>query len=54
MIISNDLFYLSGSCFSAVNNKSILGEVYGINTGQGLILIDCGEASTGPAMLKKH
>lgn len=53
MIISNDLFYLSGSCFSAVNNKSILGEVYGINTGQGLILIDCGEASTGPAMLKK-
>lgn len=53
MIISNDLFYLSGSCFSAVNNKSILGKVYGINTGQGLILIDCGEASTGPAMLKK-
>lgn len=53
MIISNNLFYLSGSCFSAVNNKSILGEVYGINTDQGLILIDCGEASTGPVMLRK-
>lgn len=53
MIISNNLYYLSGSCFSAVNNKGALGEVYGINTEQGLILIDCGEASTGPAMIRK-
>lgn len=53
MIISNNLFYLSGSCFSAVNNKSTLGEVYGINTDQGLILIDCGEAISGPAMIRK-
>ena len=47
MIISNNLFYLSGSCFSSVNDKGMLGEVYGINTSQGLILIDCGVALTG-------
>lgn len=52
MIISNNLFYLSGSCFSSVNDKGMLGEVYGINTSQGLILIDCGEALTGPSMIK--
>lgn len=53
MIIANNLFYLSGSCFAAVNNKKTLGEVYGINTDQGLILIDCGEVSTGPAMIRE-
>lgn len=53
MIISNNLFYLSGSCFSATNDKGMLGEVYGIYTDQGLILIDCGEAFTGPAMIRK-
>ena len=53
MIIANNLFYLSGSCFTAGNNNEILGEVYGINTEQGLILIDCGEATTGPEMIKK-
>ena len=47
MIISNNLFYLSGCCFSSVNDNGMLGEVYGINTSQGLILIDCGEALTG-------
>lgn len=52
MIISNNLFYLSGSCFSSVDDKGMLGEVYGINTSQGLILIDCGEALTGPSMIK--
>ena len=52
MIISNNLFYLSGSCFSAVNDKSMLGEVYGINTSQGLVLIDCGEATIGPKRIK--
>ncbi len=53
MIISNNLFYLSGSCFAAENNKGTLGEVYGINTDQGLILIDCGEALNGPAIIRK-
>lgn len=53
MIIANNLLYLSGSCFSAVNNNGTLGEVYGINTKQGLILIDCGEKSTGPAMIRE-
>lgn len=53
MIISNNLFYLCGSCFSAVNDKGMLGEVYGIHTDQGLILIDCGEAFTGPAMIRE-
>lgn len=52
MIISNNLFYLSGSCFSSVNDRGMLGEVYGINTSQGLILIDCGEALTGPSMIR--
>lgn len=53
MIISNNLYYLSGSCFSAVNDNDMLGEVYGIHTDQGLILIDCGEAITGPAMVRE-
>jgi len=53
MKITNSLYYLSGSCFSAINNKGMLGEVYGINTGQGIVLIDCGESKTGPAMIRE-
>ncbi len=54
MIIDNNLLYLSGSCFVGGNDKTILDEVYGINTEQGLILIDCGEAQVGPNMTRKE
>ncbi|WP_342479072.1 MBL fold metallo-hydrolase [Paenibacillus sp. FSL H7-0350] len=53
MKITNNIFVLSGSYFSAVNNVATLGEVYGIHTPNGLILIDCGTAVTGLAMLKE-
>ena len=53
MKITNNLYMLSGSCFSAVNNIETLGEVYGIYTKKGIVLIDCGKAKTGPAMLKE-
>lgn len=53
MKITNNLYYLSGSCFSAVGNTGMLGEVYGINTDKGIVLIDCGEANTGPAMIRE-
>ncbi len=53
MRITNNLYMLSGSSFSAVNNHKTLGEVYGILTQQGVILIDCGKAKAGPTMLKE-
>ena len=53
MRITNNLYVLSGSYFSAVNDSATLGDVYGIRTPQGIILIDCGNPVTGPAMLKE-
>jgi len=53
MRITNNLYVLSGSYFSAVNDVSKLGDVYGIRTPQGVILIDCGTAITGPVMLRE-
>jgi glyoxylase-like metal-dependent hydrolase (beta-lactamase superfamily II) len=53
MRITNNIYNLSGSCFSVVNNYDTLGEVYGIKTQQGIILIDCGKPRTGLAMLKE-
>ena len=53
MRITNNLYVLSGSYFSAVNDVSTLGDVYGIRTAQGVIVIDCGSAITGPAMLRE-
>ena len=53
MKITNNVYVLSGSYYSAVNNSETLGDVYGIHTPEGVILIDCGSAVTGPAMIKE-
>ena len=53
MRVTDNIFVLSGSYFSAINDSSTLGDVYGVRTPQGLILIDCGNPVTGPIMLKE-
>jgi len=53
MRVTNHVYVLSGSYFSAVGDASTLGDVYGIHTPQGVILIDCGAPATGPAMLRE-
>ena len=53
MRVTNNIYVLSGSYYSAVGDMSTLGDVYGIRTPQGVILIDCGDTKTGPAMLKE-
>ena len=53
MQITNNLFLLSGASFSAVGDAATLGEVYGIRTPKGLIIIDCGAPKTGPVTLKE-
>jgi glyoxylase-like metal-dependent hydrolase (beta-lactamase superfamily II) len=53
MRITNNVYVLSGSYYCAVDNSAFLGDVYGIHTPDGVILIDCGSPATGPAMLKK-
>jgi len=53
MRITENLFLLSGASFSAVGDVATLGEVYGIRTSEGIIVIDCGAPKTGPAMLKE-
>ncbi len=52
MRITNNIYVLCGSYFSAVNNTETLGDVYGIDTLQGVILIDCGQPKTGLITLK--
>ena len=51
MKLSENVLVLSGSYFSAVGDSATLGDVYGIRTDGGLIIIDCGPPITGPAML---
>jgi len=53
MRVTNNVYVLSGSYFSAVGDSATLGDVYGIRTPQGVILIDCGNPKTGPAMLRE-
>ncbi len=53
MRVTNNIYVLSGSYYSAINNSATLGDVYGIRTPQGVILIDCGKPVTGLAMLKE-
>ena len=52
MRVTNNVFVLSGSYFSAVHNYATLGDVYGIRTSQGVILIDCGNPKTGLEMAR--
>jgi glyoxylase-like metal-dependent hydrolase (beta-lactamase superfamily II) len=53
MRVSDHVYVLSGSYYGAVNNQDVLGDVYGIRTDDGFILIDCGVVGTGPARIKK-
>ncbi len=53
MRITNNTYALSGGYFSAVNDIAALGDVYGIHTQSGVILIDCGAPVTGAAMLRE-
>ena len=53
MKVTNNTYVLSGSYFSGVNDISTLGEVYGIRTPGGVILVDCGESGHGPRMLRE-
>ena len=53
MKVTNNIYVLSGGYYSATNNSETLGDVYGIRTPQGVILIDCGKPVTGLAMLKE-
>ena len=52
MKVTNNIFVLSGSYFSGVSDMSTLGDVYGILTPHGVVLVDCGEPVSGPRMLK--
>ena len=53
MRVSDHVYILSGSYYSAVNNQDVLGDVYGIRTDAGMILVDCGIPVAGPARIKK-
>ena len=53
MKVTNNVYVLSGSYFTAVNDNSTLGDVYGVDTPDGIILIDCGSAVTGPAKIRE-
>lgn len=53
MRVSDHVYILSGSYFGAVNNQDTLGDVYGIRTGRGVVLIDCGIPGPGPARIRK-
>lgn len=53
MKITKNVYMLSGSAFSAVNDDAMMGEVYGVYTTQGIILIDCGKTKSGLKMLKE-
>ena len=53
MRLTNNIFVLSGSYFSGVDDMSTLGDVYGVRTPKGIVLVDCGEPDTGPRMLKE-
>jgi len=53
MRITDNIYVLSGGYFSAVNDSATLGDVYGIRTPRGMVLVDCGNPVTGPAMLRE-
>ena len=53
MRVTNNTYVLSGSYYSAVNDASSLGDVYGIRTSQGVIIVDCGVPVEGPAILRE-
>ena len=54
MRVTNNIYVLSGSYYSAVNHSPALGDVYGIRTTHGMILIDCGVEASGPALIREN
>lgn len=53
MRITDNIYLLSGGNFAAVGDMSMLGEVYGIYTSKGMIIIDSGGPKTGPARIRE-
>jgi glyoxylase-like metal-dependent hydrolase (beta-lactamase superfamily II) len=53
MRVTNNVYVLSGSYYGAVGDERVLGDVYGVRTGAGLILIDCGMPDTGLAAIRE-
>ncbi|MDR2572290.1 MAG: MBL fold metallo-hydrolase [Oscillospiraceae bacterium] len=53
MKVTDNIFVLSGSYFSAVGDAATLGDVYGVRTSDGVILIDCGAPVTGLKMIRE-
>jgi glyoxylase-like metal-dependent hydrolase (beta-lactamase superfamily II) len=51
--VSNNLFVLSGGHYAAIDPPSALGEVYGVGTPGGMILIDCGIPVKGMAIVRE-
>lgn len=47
------VYVLSGSCYAAVDDAAVLGDVYAVRTGDGLVLVDCGFPESGFAMIQK-
>jgi glyoxylase-like metal-dependent hydrolase (beta-lactamase superfamily II) len=58
MRITDHVYVLSGSYYTAtdmrgLDRNGLLGEVYGIHTPQGIILVDCGLPGSGLAMIRE-
>jgi glyoxylase-like metal-dependent hydrolase (beta-lactamase superfamily II) len=53
MKITSNIFLLSGSAFSAVGNSDAIGDVYGVVSDKGIILIDCGKSKYGFETIKE-
>jgi len=53
MRVTDSIYVLSGGYFSASGNTETLGDVYGIRTEKGVVLIDSGAPATGPAMMRE-
>ncbi|MCL2068650.1 MAG: MBL fold metallo-hydrolase [Oscillospiraceae bacterium] len=54
MRVTDNIYVLSGSYYSAVNDSDFLGEVYGVYTPEGLILIDCGIPVRGLEIIREN
>ena len=53
MRVTDHVYVLSGGCYAAVNDNAVLGEVYGVRSPKGMILIDCGPEKTGLACIRE-
>ncbi len=54
MKITPSVYWLNGSAYSAVGNSETMGEAYGIETNEGMILIDCGRNPYGLDMINDN